>query len=63
MNSYVLKIAGKRIDTFIMLLVRFNICFRKVKSGKDYIIIEVLEEDYEKLKKIKTTYKTKKINK
>lgn len=56
MNSYVLKITGKRIDTFIMLLVRFNICFRKVKSGKDYIIIEVLEEDYEKLKKIKTTY-------
>ena len=56
MNSYVLKITGKRIDTFIMLLVRFNICFRKIKSSKDYIIIEVLEEDYEKLKKIKTTY-------
>ena len=56
MNRYILKITGKRIDTFIMLLVRFNICFRKIKSTKDYIIIEVLEEDYEKLKKIKTTY-------
>lgn len=56
MNRYILKITGKRIDTFIMLLVRFNICFRKIKSSKDYIIIEVLEEDYEKLKKIKTTY-------
>ena len=56
MNRYILKITGKRIDTFIMLLVRFNICFRKIKSSKDYIIIEVLEEDYEKLKKINTTY-------
>ena len=57
MSRYILKITGKRIDTFIMLLVRFNICFRKIKSNRDYIIIEVLEEDYEKLKKLKTTYK------
>lgn len=57
MSRYILKITGKRIDTFIMLLVRFNISFRRIKSSKDNIIIEVLEEDYEKLKKIKTTYK------
>lgn len=56
MSRYILKITGKRLDTFIMLLVRFNINFRKINEGRDYIIIEVVEEDYEKLKKIKTTY-------
>ena len=56
MSRYILKITGKRLDTFIMLLVRFNINFRKITEGIDYIIIEVVEEDYEKLKKIKTTY-------
>ena len=57
MSSYILRVTGKRIDTFLMLLVRFSINFKMVKRGKDYIIIEVLEEDYEKLLKINTTYK------
>ena len=57
MSSYILKITGKRIDTFLMLLVRFSINFKVVKRGKDYIIIEVLEEDYDNLLKINTTYK------
>ena len=56
MSSYILKITGKRIDTFLMLLVRFNINFKVLKRGKDYIIIEVLEEDYNNLLKINTTY-------
>lgn len=56
MSSYILEIRGKRIDTFIMLLVRFNINFRVVKRGKGFLVIEVLVEDYENLLKINTTY-------
>ena len=57
MSSYILRVTGKRIDTFLMLLVRFSINFKMIKRGRDFIIIEVLEEDYEKLLKINTTYK------
>ena len=57
MSSYILKITGKRIDTFLMLLVRFSINFKMLKRCKDFIIIEVLEEDYDNLLKINTTYK------
>ena len=57
MSSYILKITGKRIDTFLMLLVRFNINFKMIKRSRDYIIIQVLEEDYVNLLKINTTYK------
>ena len=49
MNRYILKITGKRLDTFILLLIRLNINFTKIKETKDYLIIEVLEEDYNKL--------------
>ena len=57
MSSYILKISGKRIDTFLMLLVRFSINFKMLNRGRDFIIIEVLEEDYDNLLKISTTYK------
>ena len=57
MSSYILKITGKRIDTFLMLLFRFSINFKMLKRGRDFIIIEVLEEDYDNLLKINTTYK------
>lgn len=57
MNRYILKITGKRLDTFILLLIRLKINFTKIKETKDYLIIELLEEDYNKLAKIKTTYK------
>ena len=57
MNRYVLKITGKRIDTFIFFLVKLKISFKKIKKTKDYIIIEVTEDDYLKIEKIKTTYK------
>ena len=57
MSSYILKITGKRLDTFIMLLARFEISFKLIKRCKDYMIIEILEEDYQNLLKIKTTYK------
>ena len=57
MSSYILKITGKRIDTFLMLLVRFSINFKVLKRERDFIIIEVLEEDYNNLLKINTTYK------
>ena len=57
MSSYILKITGKRIDTFLMLLVRFSINFKVLKRERDFIIIEVLEEDYNNILKINTTYK------
>lgn len=57
MSRYILKISGKRLDTFVMMLIRLKIAFRKVKQTKDYLIIEVLEEDYLDILKIKTTYK------
>ena len=57
MSSYILKISGKRIDTFLMLLVRFSINFKMLNRGRDFIVIEVLEEDYDNLLKISTTYK------
>lgn len=57
MSSYIIKISGKRVDTFIMLLIKLKINFRIIKRTKDYITIEILEEDYNNLLKIKTTYK------
>lgn len=57
MSSYVLKITGKRLDTFIMLLARLNIGFKILKRTREYFIMEVLEEDYANLLKINTTYK------
>ena len=56
MSSYILKIEGKRLDTLVMMLVRLGISFRQIKRTRDYLIIEVLEEDYNKLLKINTTY-------
>ena len=57
MSRYILKISGKRLDTFVMMLIKLKIAFKKVKQAKDYLIIEVLEEDYLDILKIKTTYK------
>ena len=57
MSSYILKIVGKRLDTFIMLLAKLQINFKIVKRNKELLVIEVLEEDYHKILKIKTTYK------
>ncbi len=56
MSSYVLRITGKRLDTFIMLLARLNISFKVLKRTREYLIIEVVEEDYANLLKINTTY-------
>ena len=56
MSSYVLKIEGKNIDTFLLLLTRLKISFIVKKKTRNILIIEVLEEDYKKISKIKTTY-------
>ncbi len=56
MSRYVLKIKGKRLANFINYLIKLQINFHKVKETKDYLIIEVLEEDYLRLIKLKTTY-------
>lgn len=56
MSSYVLKIKGKRSDYFVSLLIHLHIYFKKIFQTKDEIILEVLEEDYEKIMKLKTSY-------
>ncbi len=56
MSSYVLKIKGKRPENFIEFLLHLHINFRQLKGDKEYIIIEVSEEDYQKILKIKTSY-------
>lgn len=56
MSKYRLKIKGKRPDTFIEFLIRLHINFIQIENNKEYCVIEVLEEDYEKIKKISTSY-------
>ncbi len=56
MSSYILKIKGKRPNRFLEFLIHLHINFIQRKQTKDYIIIEVLDEDYDKIKKIKTSY-------
>ena len=56
MSRYILKISGKRLDNFLFTLIRFKVSFRKIKQTKDYLIIELTDEDYAHLLKIKTSY-------
>ena len=56
MSRYILKISGKRLDNFLFTLIRFKVPFRKIKQTKDYLIIELTDEDYAHLLKIKTSY-------
>ena len=56
MNSYWIKIEGKRAFRFLKTLIELQIPFEKKKEGISFIIIEVSEEDYERIEKIKSTY-------
>lgn len=56
MSSYILKICGKNIDYFINKLIYLNIEFKGKQSFYNYCIIEVSEEDYLKILKLKTSY-------
>ena len=55
MSYYTLKITGKRYRNFITLLVKLKIPFLKKKEGEDFVILEVSDQEYEKIKKMKTT--------
>lgn len=56
MSRYILKISGKRPSRFLEFLIKLHISFTLLKQSKDFFIIEVSDEDYEKIKKIKTSY-------
>ena len=56
MSSYILKITGKRPQIFIDMLIRLHINFALVEQTYQFVVIEVLEEDYEKIQKLKTSY-------
>ena len=56
MNSYYIKIEGKRIYRFIENLIRFKINFQKIKEGSNYCVLEVTMEDFERIKKLHTSY-------
>ena len=56
MNSYWIKIEGKRAFRFLKTLIELQIPFEKKKEGISFLIIEVSEEDYERIEKIKSTY-------
>lgn len=56
-SKYRLKITGKNIDYFIHLLISKDIKILELTKFKDFFIIVVDQEDYKKIKKIKTSYK------
>ena len=56
MNSYVLRIEGKKPYRFLETLVRSHINFIKRKETSTFCMIEVSVEDYAKIKKIHTSY-------
>lgn len=57
MNKYKLKITGKSLKYFLDLLIKKKINLYYLDQHKDYIIIIVSEDDYKRIKKIKTLNK------
>ena len=56
MNSYTIKIEGKRIYRFLDTLVRQRIPFHKLNEENNFCVLEVTMEDFERIKKLHTTY-------
>lgn len=58
MNSYYrIRISGHNPDYFLHKLLAIHISFRLFHLSKRYFEILVLKQDYEKIKKIRTSYK------
>lgn len=57
MNKYKLKITGKSLKYFLDLIIKKKINLYYLDQHKDYIIIIVSEDDYKRIKKIKTLNK------
>lgn len=55
-NKYKLKIVGKNIKRFVKNLISLKIDFYDIDIGDGYCYITVSEDDYNVIKKIKTSY-------
>ena len=56
MSHYVIKIEGRRPNSLLSLLIILKIPFIKKKETKDYLILEIEEEYFQKIKKLAPTY-------
>lgn len=56
MSHYIIKIEGRRPNLLLSLLIILKIPFIKKKETKDYLILEIEEEYFQKIKKLAPTY-------
>lgn len=56
MSHYIIKIEGRRPNSLLSLLIILKIPFIKKKDTKDYLILEIEEEYFQKIKKLAPTY-------
>lgn len=56
MSHYVIKIEGRRPSSLLSLLIILKIPFIKKRETKDYLILEIEEEYFQKIKKLAPTY-------
>ena len=56
MNHYIIKIEGRRPSSFLSLLIILKIPFIKKNETKDSLIIEIEEDQFQRVKKLSPTY-------
>lgn len=56
MSHYIIKIEGRRPNSLLSPLIILKIPFIKKKETKDYLILEIEEEYFQKIKKLAPTY-------
>lgn len=56
MSHYIIKIEGRRPNSLLSLLIILKIPFIKKKETKDYLILEIEEEYFQKIKNLAPTY-------
>ena len=56
MSHYIIKIEGRRPNSLLSLLIILKMPFIKKKETKDYLILEIEEEYFQKIKKLAPTY-------
>lgn len=56
MNRYVIKIEGRRPSSLLSLLIILKIPFIKKAETKDSLIIEIEENQFQRIKKLVPTY-------
>lgn len=56
MSHYIIKIESRRPNSLLSLLIILKIPFIKKKETKDYLILEIEEEYFQKIKKLAPTY-------